>query len=929
MPARVHALLVVRPDARDSADIHLRRTLTALAAQTRRVDALTIVLCGSDPEVRAMAAASGAEGVIEADRGTGFAEALQLASRRIDGDAVWLLAQDTAPEPAALARLAGALETAPSVAFAVPKLVRWDDAHRIVSLGVTMTRTGTAVGLAGGELDQGQHDGRQDVLGADVRGLLVRADRWAQLGGLDRALSGADEGLDLGVRARLAGDRVALAPGAVVAVAGDGVAGLPDDRSTASRTRARFASRVAHLHRRLVYAAAPAVVVHWLALVPVALARAIFHLVTKHPSRVGPEIAAAVVAAVRLPSVARARARIRRTRRASWAQLAPLRISARELRERHEIESGPEARGELGFFTGGGAWIVLAALVLSIAAFPALLAWPSLGGGALVPLRESVAQLWADAAPAGDRALGWATSGPADPFSAVIAALGSLSPLAPSRVIVVLWIVALPLAALGGWFAATRVTDRALPRAVVAIAWTLAPPLLAALTEGRPTGVLAHLLLPWLLFTGAAAHRAWTSAGLASVIAVAVIACAPTLAPALVLLWAVQLALVATLRGTGIGRVLWLIAPALAVFLPLVLTRAGDRDWWALLADPGVPVAGDGLGADPLSRLALLAGFPSADPGGWGAWGGGATWWVPLLVIPFVAAALAAPLVARLAPAAVTLFIAACGLATALFVAGSAVAATGALPAPLWPGAALSLAWAGLAGAAALTLDRLSPRPQGAVAFLLLGALAVSAVPALTASVRGAAVLTNGPASTLPAFVAAEGRGGTGVATLVLTPLESGGYAARVVWGGSETLGGQTTLVSVREKSRAADDALAEAVADLVTGSAGDVVDRLGAHGVGFVLVEMPASDVAAAAGRAAASALDLRDALENVGDTGKGVLWRVTADVDAREPAAPGAGWIALQGGAVLLALVLAIPTATTARAARRSPRVIGGPRR
>ncbi|MCT9818744.1 glycosyltransferase [Microbacterium sp. W1N] len=928
MPARVHALLVVRPDARDSADIHLRRTLAALAAQTRPIDALTIVLCGTDDEVRELAAASGAEGVIEADRGTHFADALHLASHRIDGDAVWLLAQDTAPEPAALARLAGALETAPSVAFAAPKLVRWDDAHRIVSLGVTMTRTGHAVGLAGGELDQGQHDGRQDVLGADVRALLVRADRWKELGGLDPALSGADEGLDLGVRARLAGHRVALAPRAIVAVAGDGVAGAPDDRSTASRTRARFAARAAQLHRRLVYAAPPLVFLHWLSLLPLGLARSVGHLIGKHPSRIGPEIAATVAALVRIPSVVRARSGIRRIRQAGWAQLAPLRMTPRELRERHEIETGPEARHELGFFTGGGAWIVLAALVLSIAAFPALLAWPALGGGALAPLRATVAQLWADAAPAGDRALGWATSGPADPFSAVVATIGSLSPLAPSRAIVVLWVLALPLAALGGWFAATRVTDRALPRAAVAIAWTLAPPLLSALTEGRPTGVLVHLLLPWLLFTGAAAHRAWTSAGLASIIAVAVLACAPTLAPALLLLWTVQLVLVATLRGAGIGRVLWLIVPTIAVFAPLVWARVTAGEWVTLAADPGVPLAGTGLGGDPVSRLALLAGFPTADPGGWGAWTDGPVWWVPLLVAPLLAAALTAPLVARLLPAAVTLLIAATGIATAFLVSGVAVAAVGADPAPLWPGAALSLGWAGMAGAAALTLDRLAPRPRGLVALLVLGALAVAAVPALTATVRGAAVLTNGPVSTLPAFVDAEGRGGTGTATLVLTPQTSGAFAAQVVWGGSETLDGQTTLVSARGAATDADDELGGVVADLVTGTAGDVVERLGAHGVGFVLLEVPADDAAAAVGRTAASSFDLRDALENVGDTGKGVLWRVTAEVDPRAAGDPGAGWIVLQAGALVLALLLAVPTAATARAARRVPRVIGGAR-
>src|SRR5690606_27850142 len=107
--------------------------------------------------------------------------------------------------------------------------------------------------------------------------------------------------------------------------------------------------------------------------------------------------------------------------------IAPLRVTGRQLRHRLDEEGGDHARRDLHFFTGGGAWLVLAALVASVAVFPALLAWPALGGGALAPLRSTVTQLWADAA-FGLRPLGWETTGPADPFSAVVAAIGSLSP---------------------------------------------------------------------------------------------------------------------------------------------------------------------------------------------------------------------------------------------------------------------------------------------------------------------------------------------------------------------------------------------------------------------------------------------------------------------------------------------------------------------
>nr|BFF10676.1 hypothetical protein GCM10025699_19790 [Microbacterium flavescens] len=520
MPARVHAILVVRPDGRTPAAYHLRRTLAALADQTRPVDVLTIVLCGGDDILAEVAASSDAESIVTAPASTGFANAIGLVSPRLDGDAVWLLAQDTAPERDALARLAGALELAPSVACIAPKLVRWDDRSEIVSLGVGMTRFGRAIGFADGELDQGQHDGREDVLGADVRGLLVRADAWRELGGLDPALAGGDEGLDLGVRAHLAGARVTLAPSAIVATAGDGVAGTPSPLTPQRRRRATFSARVAQLHRRLAYAHVAAVPFLWLSILPLALWRTIVDLVRKEPGSILPEWGAAVLVMVRPAAVARSRRRLASARRSSWAQLQPLRTTSTELRQRFgdDTDDGSATahrRGELRFFSGGGAWLVLAALVAGIAAFPALLAWPVLGGGALQPLRTTVIQLWADAA-FGQRALGLDTIGPADPFAALIAVLGSLSPWEPSRALVVLWVLALPLAAFGGWFASTRVTDRSVLRLTGGALWALSPTFLVALTQGRPTAVLAHLLLPWLFVAGSVAHRSWAGAGAAS-----------------------------------------------------------------------------------------------------------------------------------------------------------------------------------------------------------------------------------------------------------------------------------------------------------------------------------------------------------------------------------------------------------------------------
>ena len=946
MPARVHAFLVVRPDGRTPAAHHLRRSIAALGEQSRRVDALTIVLCGADDALADIAATSGAEGVIAAPATTGYAAAARLASARLDGDAVWLLAQDTAAEPEALARLVGALELAPSVAFVAPKLVRWDDRTEIESLGVSMTPLGRTVGLADGEFDQGQHDGLADVLGADVRGLLVRADAWAALDGIDPALAGADEGLDLGVRARLAGRRVTVVPGALVAAAGDGVAGPPSPHGGGRIRHRAYADRVAQLHRRLSYANRVALPFLWLAILPLAVWRTGVHLVGKTPNRVLPEWAAAFVTVVRWDAVARARGGIRGSRTVPWAQLAPLRVDRAQLRHRFDADPGivdaTTERRDLRFFTGGGAWAVLAALVVSIAAFPALLAWPVLGGGGLQPLRSTVAGLWADAG-YGNGGLGLDAVGAADPFSAVVAVLGTLWPTEPSRVLVVLWVLALPLAVLGGWFAATRVTGRSSLRIAAGIVWGLAPTFLVALTDARPAAVLTHLLLPWLLFAGAVAHRSWGSAGAASLLFAAVVACAPSLAPALVVIWAGAAVLILVVRaGRGIARVAWIVVPAAVMAVPVVWMQLRAGNGWALIADPGPVWSGPQVAADASGRALLAAGFPTADPGGWTAflthWAPQLpTWWVPLLAAPVAVLALLAPLTQRWTAGIVLLVISILGTGTAFVAAGVAVASMEGAEVAVWPGNGVSLAWLGALGAALVTLDTgLAPRlriARRASTVAVVLAVGVLAIPALTAAARGASALTNGPASTLPAYVAAEGRDDPSVGTLVVTPLDGGGVSARVVWGGSEALGGHSTVQETRREPTPADGELAELTADAVTPTSQDVVSRLADRGVRFILLAPaaePESDAARAFRLSATTALNQREGVDGVGDTAKGQLWRVTEAVTPRAGESASAqatarGIAIAQLAVVGVALLLAVPTAASRRQARRSPRVVG----
>src|SRR5690606_4478308 len=131
--------------------------------------------------------------------------------------------------------------------------------------------------------------------------------------------------------------------------------------------------------------------------------------------------------------------------------------------------------------------------------------------------------------------------GAADPFVAVLAVLGSLSWWDPSFSIVLLWLTALPLAALAAWFAARPLSRSPWLPAVAALLWAFSPPLLAALAEGRVGAVLAHLLLPWLFLAAPAAYRSWSAGASAALLLAAIGASAPSMLPALLVLFVVLL----------------------------------------------------------------------------------------------------------------------------------------------------------------------------------------------------------------------------------------------------------------------------------------------------------------------------------------------------------------------------------------------------
>jgi GT2 family glycosyltransferase len=924
MQPRVAVVLVVRNGAN-----YLPRTLEALAAQTRRPDSIVVVDAGSVDGSPAMLAESGPFMTTAGRRSFGAAVAHAVAAmppQEGTDEWLWLLAHDNAPEPSALSALLGAVEVAPSVAVAGPKLMQWDQPDLIASYGETLTTYGRSVSVVTGELDQAQHDMHSDLLGVAAGGMLVRRSVWTALGGFDPALPSVDAALDFSVRARLAGHRVVGVPGARVASAGPAELWGRSSLSAASQNRVR---RSAQLHRRLVYAPPLAVPFHWLSLLPLAVLRSLAHLVAKRPGWVGGEISSALRAAFD-GGVAAARTTIRRTRVMGWAAIAPLRMTGAELRQRRASASGPVVAApqeRVGFFAGGGAWMVLLAGVIGIVAFGRLLDAPAIVGGALAPLSSTAAALWSHVGYAWHD-LGAGFVGAADPFTTVLAVLGSLTFWAPSSSIVLLYAAALPLAALTAWWCAARFTTTTWPPAIAALGWALAPPFLASLGAGQLGAVIAHILLPTLVLAIVTAARSWSMAAVAALLFAAVAASAPVLVPALLLgtvVWAVA-------HPRGLLRVLGIPIPAAALFAPLVVEQFARGNPLALLVTPGVPVI-----TMPGSSLVLSTGAVADDQHGWGSLlaalgldSAAAPLIVLLLLLPLAALAflaLALPGWQRAIPA---MLIALAGYLTAVAGSQLQLVLVESTATSAWAGAALSLYWLGLLGSAILAIEAMR-RVVVLPALILAVGLVLVAVPQLGALATGSTAVAESNGRMLPAFASAEAASDPRLGTLELVGQRDGSLAVTIHRGTGTTLDEQSTLAATDTAPSAGEERLAVLAGNIASRSGFDIAAELDDLRVAFVLLSPAEDENARAVALRATEALDGNRLLTRIGDTADGALWHYAGLADGSAPGGPGpldttVGVAILVGQAVVFGLTILIAVPNTRRRRVRASQAAAG---
>ena len=211
---RVTAVLVSHNGA-----LWLPEVVAALTSQTRPIDLITAVDTGSE-DTSTKLLKSARIPFFVADRETGFGEAVSLAVEKlpkaIEHEWLWLIHDDCAPAPTALAELLSAIDNRPQVVMAGPKLLGWHDRTHLLEAGISIAGNGARwTGLEPFEYDQGQHDGIHDVLSVSTAGALIRRDVFEELGGFDHNLSLFRDDVDFGWRARTAGHSVIAATGAV------------------------------------------------------------------------------------------------------------------------------------------------------------------------------------------------------------------------------------------------------------------------------------------------------------------------------------------------------------------------------------------------------------------------------------------------------------------------------------------------------------------------------------------------------------------------------------------------------------------------------------------------------------------------------------------------------------------------------------------
>ncbi|MFB6938107.1 glycosyltransferase family 2 protein [Streptomyces chartreusis] len=927
----VTAVLVSHDGARWLPDV-----LAGLLGQERPVQFAVAADTGSaDQSAQLITDALGADRVLHLARRTGFGQAVEEANRtaplltpdeltylkrpsgwdpvtrtwRDDaydmpelphGEPVqwlWLLHDDCAPEPDALAQLLRVVENEhelgrDDIAVLGPKLRGWYDRRQLLEVGVTIANSGRRwTGLDRREQDQGQHDHVRPVLSVSTAGMLVRRDVFEELGGFDRRLPLMRDDVDLCWRATAAGHRVLIAPEAVVrhAEASSRERRTVDcvGRTAASPHKVDKAGAVYTLLVNTRTAVLPWVL---LRLVVGTVVRTLAYLVGKVPGQALDEIRGLMGTLLRPERIIAGRRRRGRpvidkvemralfpppgaTVRATVEQAAGSLVGRSDPevtsgagRHGSAVESGPGGDDadflEIEQFARlkrvarkPGPVLFLVLLFASLIACRELLGGGALAGGALLPAPAESGELWSRYLDAW-HPVGAGGTQSAPPYLALVAMLASTLLGSTGLAVTVLLVGSVPLAGFTAYFASRPLVESRLLRAWAAVVYAFLPAAAGALAGGRIGTAVLAVLLPLIARAGIAAsglansseaRGSWRATWAYALLLTVATAFTPIIWPIALLLGVGLLAVRRTdITAYGLrflaqfGAPLLVLAPWSLSLLPFGFFREAGLEY----------------GASAASALDLLG----ASPGGPGTVSG-------LMLIGVVLAALAALLRSERQLGIRTAWVVALlGFLFAVLSNGS----TWAGPATLVYGIALlAAALLGADGARSRVAEQSFGWRQPVAALI---AFTAAAGPLLVASgwmIRGA----DGPLERrdpvqVPAFVAEESGTRDQARTLVLDSDSSAHVGYMLVRGSGARLGDAELAVADGENAK-----LDKIVANLVAGSGADQADQLGAFAVRYVLVHKGAP-------RDVTRVLDATPGLSRLSEQNGSALWRIDRQV-------------------------------------------------
>lgn len=820
---------------------------------------------------------------------------------------LWLLHDDCAPEPDALAQLLRVVDNElelgrDDVAVVGPKLRGWYDKRQLLEVGVTIAHSGRRwTGLDRREQDQGQHDHVRPVLSVSTAGMLIRRDVFEQLGGFDRRLPLMRDDVDLCWRATAAGHRVLIAPEAVVrhAEAASRERRAVDcvGRTAASPHKVDKAGAAYTLLVNSRTAVLPWVLVR---LVVGTVLRTVAYLVGKVPGQALDEIRGLLGTLLRPERIIAGR----RKRgapvvdKAEMRQLFPppgatVRATVEQVAGDLFGSSDPEATSGAGRHGGAvesgpggddadfleieqfarvkriarkpGPVLFLVLLLVSLVACRDLLGGGALAGGALLPAPAEAGELWSRYLDSW-HAVGAGGTTSAPPYLAIVAMFASLLFGSTGLALTVLLVCSVPLAGFTAYFASRPLVESRLLRAWAAVVYAFLPAATGALAGGRLGTAVLAILLPLIARAGIAAggltntsdtRGSWRATWAYALLLTITTAFTPIVWPIALLL---GLGVLAVRRAdiTAYGlRFLAQLGTPLLILAPWSLT---------LLPFGFFDEAGLAYGSSAASAFDLLG----ASPGGPGTVDG-------LMLIGVVLAALAALLRSERHTGIWTAWVVALvGLVFAVLSNDSAWAG----PATLVYGLALlAAAVLGADGARARVAEQSFGWRQPVAALI---AFAAAAGPLLIAAgwmLRGA----DGPLERrdpvqVPAFVAEDSNNRDRARTLVLDSDSTAHVGYMLVRGSGARLGDAELAAADGENSQ-----LDKVVANLVAGSGADQADQLGKFAVRYVLVHKGAP-------REVTRVLDATPGLNRLSEQNGSALWRVDQDV-ARATIVAGSG--------------------------------------